>query len=415
MSAINYQSELKYVQKLLEKFCLNTHILSFSDGEIPVLPFELKYLIYGISNPTDTLQESLEIISSNTVYRILNEYHCNYILFRLPSQSNDCYFLIGPYLQNTVTKPMMLEWAEKHSIPHSLFIQLEQFYTSLPLLVDDNNLFAIVNTLGESIWGGLDEFSLKYINRNTQDKPYSYNYFPIFSEEGDSSLLIRTLEERYAIENDMMRAVSQGLTHTKKIITSAYANYGIEQRLTDSIRNLKNYMIILNTVLRKAAEEGSVHPLNIDRLSSKFAQEIELINSSEKCFELEQTMIYQYSLLVKNNTMRGYSFLITQVIAHIDTNLAADLSLQAHAEQLNVNASYLSTLFKKETGKTLTDYVNRKRMDYAISLLNSTNMQIQTIAQCCGIMDTNYFTKIFKKYIGKTPKAYRDDFSESLP
>ncbi|UJF15535.1 AraC family transcriptional regulator [Jeotgalibaca sp. MA1X17-3] len=404
---MTYQTELHFVQKLLEKFCLKSYILSFADGNVPELPFELRYLIYGKAKPVETVEESLKKVDSNTVYQVLNEYHCNYILFRFPDPTKDYYFLIGPYLQKPVTKLMILKSTNKHSVSHSLFLQLEQFYTSLPLILDDSTLLAIINTLGESIWGGLEQFSLKHVNQLVQQQPDLYHSFSNFEEE-DSDLLIRTLEERYAIENDMMRSVSQGLTHTKKMLTPAYANYGIQQRLTDSIRNLKNYMIILNTILRKAAEEGFVHPLHIDRVSSKFAQEIELINSSEKGFELEQKMIYQYSLLVKNHTMKGYSFLISQVIAYIDSNLAADLSLKAHAERLNVNASYLSTLFKKETGKTLTDYVNCKRIDYAIILLHSTTLQIQTIAQYCGILDVNYFTKIFKKYIGQTPKKYRD-------
>jgi YesN/AraC family two-component response regulator len=96
------------------------------------------------------------------------------------------------------------------------------------------------------------------------------------------------------------------------------------------------------------------------------------------------------------------------VILRIETDLVADLSLKAHAEYLSVNASYLSNLFKKETGITLTEYVNRARIDHAIFLLNTTDMQIQTIAQNCGVPDVNYFTKLFKRTIGKTPKEYRE-------
>jgi YesN/AraC family two-component response regulator len=56
----------------------------------------------------------------------------------------------------------------------------------------------------------------------------------------------------------------------------------------------------------------------------------------------------------------------------------------------------------------LTEFVNRKRVEYGVLLLNTTSMQVQTIAQHCGISDINYFTRIFKKYIGKTPKEYRN-------
>ena len=108
--------------------------------------------------------------------------------------------------------------------------------------------------------------------------------------------------------------------------------------------------------------------------------------------------------------MKGYSLLVQKVITTVDSDLTADLSLNALASKLNVNASYLSTLFKKETGNTITDYVNDKRIQNAILLLHSTGLQIQTIASYCGIPDVNYFTKLFKKKVGKTPKEYRENF-----
>lgn len=106
--------------------------------------------------------------------------------------------------------------------------------------------------------------------------------------------------------------------------------------------------------------------------------------------------------------MKNYSLLIQKAITRIDSDLTADLSLKSIAKLLNVNPSYLSNQFKKETGNTLTDYVNKKKVEHAILLLNSTPLQVQTIAQHCGIPDVNYFTKLFKKYIQKTPKEYRD-------
>ena len=119
-------------------------------------------------------------------------------------------------------------------------------------------------------------------------------------------------------------------------------------------------------------------------------------------------MIDKYCQLVKKHSMKNYSSLVQKVITLVDFDITADLSLSRQAEILNVNASYLSTLFKKETGTTLTEYVAKKRVEQAAFLLTSTNLQIQTISQNCGIYDVNYFTKLFKKYTGKTPKEYRE-------
>jgi YesN/AraC family two-component response regulator len=181
-----------------------------------------------------------------------------------------------------------------------------------------------------------------------------------------------------------------------------------EQRVADPIRNTKNYMIVSNTLLRKAAEQGGVPPIFLHRMSRDFAYRIESIHSRQEGIELVQHMMRKYCQLVHNQSTKGYSQPVQKVIAKIHLDLKEELTLQAFADMLDLNASYLSSLFKKEVGMTLTEYVNRKRVEYALNLLNTTSLQIQTIAQQCGIIDVNYFTKTFKKYIGMTPSRYRD-------
>ena len=117
-------------------------------------------------------------------------------------------------------------------------------------------------------------------------------------------------------------------------------------------------------------------------------------------------------LLVKNHSLSKYSNLIGKTITLIYYDLTADLSLNNIAQTLNVNPSYLSSLFRKECGCTLTDYVNNRRIEHAVSLLNTTDKQIQNIAFECGIQDTNYFIKLFKKYTGLTPTGYKEQIGK---
>ena len=83
------------------------------------------------------------------------------------------------------------------------------------------------------------------------------------------------------------------------------------------------------------------------------------------------------------------------------------MSLKLLAEKVSANASYLSTQFKKETGKTLTDYINEKRIHNSLVLLATTDMPIQEVAEQVGINDENYFARLFKKYQNQTAKQYR--------
>ena len=73
-------------------------------------------------------------------------------------------------------------------------------------------------------------------------------------------------------------------------------------------------------------------------------------------------MVKKYCRLVNKHSQRNYSLLIQKVITQIESDISSDLALNTLAKAFNVNPSYLSTLFKKETGSTLTDYVNKMRL-----------------------------------------------------
>ena len=163
----------------------------------------------------------------------------------------------------------------------------------------------------------------------------------------------------------------------------------------------------MNTLLRKAAENGGVHPIYIDSVSSSYAKRIEELPSVEHIGKFMVEIFRAYSNLVKNHSISKYSPAVQKTIITVDADLTADLSLKAMSKLNNVSAGYLSSLFKKETGQTLTEFVNRRRIKMAKKLLKTTNLQVQTIAQHCGILDLQYFTKLFKKYEGITPKEYR--------
>lgn len=223
----------------------------------------------------------------------------------------------------------------------------------------------------------------------------------------DPSWTMQMMETRYAYENELMRAVEQGLTHKADLLLDGLSSAAFERRLSDPLRNVQNYCIIMNTLLRKAAENGGVHPMYLDSVSSAFARKIELLPSAAVVGELMAEIFRGYCRLVKKYSMRNYSTIVQKAIACIDSDLTAELSLHRLAQLQNVSAGYLSALFHQETGQTLTDYVNEKRVRLAKQLLETTSLQIQTVAQHCGILDVHYFSRVFKKYTGQTPKEYR--------
>lgn len=349
---------------------------------------------------------------SHTVYRFFDEYYCNYIFMRLPESEKDTYFYIGPYLPAPLSESELEKKADSLRLDNEQYAKIQEYYRRLPIVEDENLLFTITNTLAKVMWGSADNYSIEYIDYMIPDRIEPICVSPSYGDFKDSPFTLSVLESNYANERLLMDAVSQGKLHKVNAITSSVYNNGTEQRLSDSLRNRKNYLIILNTLLRKAAEQGGVHPLHIDRMSSSYARKIEEIHSIEHSLSLMGDMIRGYCLLVKKHSLSKYSYLVGKTITMISYDLTADLSLKSIAAQLNVNPSYLSALFRKECDTTLTEYVNAKRMEHAISLLHHTDKPVNAISYESGIQDTNYFIKLFKKHTGLTPQKYREQFGK---
>lgn len=400
-----HDQTLNFVQDLLENMSISSHIITNPDEEIPsTLDRGLRALLFGENNYRHILPNSMEQAEANTVYRFMDEYRCSYVFVRLPEDRG--FLWIGPYLTSLPAEAFVREKLEPFSLPAEYVRQVMKYYANLPMITDESMLFIIVKTLGNALWG-TGKYAFTYIADTFSDNVSPSMMPQAYTNNSDTPLHIDLLERHYESERELMHAVSQGHLLELSAIDSAVYLQGTEQRLPDTMRNRMNYLIILNTLLRKAAEQGGVHPLHIDRLSSQFALKIEQLTSLESSIELQRRMIHKYCLLVRNHSLKAYSTLMGRAITLIEFDLTADLSLSALSHRLNVNSSYLSGLFRKELGCTLTDFVNRKRMEHAVFLLNSTDLQIQAIAAECGIQDANYFIKLFKRHIGMTPKMYR--------
>lgn len=117
----------------------------------------------------------------------------------------------------------------------------------------------------------------------------------------------------------------------------------------------------------------------------------------------------QYLLEVQNyhKKKRAISKEIAEAIKYIQTHYDQDISLQQLADQVNMNPSYLSRLFKKHLQTSFIEYLNHYRIDMAKNLLMNTQLKSYEIAEKTGYMDDSYFSRIFKKVTGMRPNEFR--------
>lgn len=94
---------------------------------------------------------------------------------------------------------------------------------------------------------------------------------------------------------------------------------------------------------------------------------------------------------------------IEKIIRYIDENITEKMSLALISKKINLSREYTSAVFKKETGKTLTDYINERKMHFAKELISGGEMSLLQVAAYVGYSDYTYFSRLFKKYFDITP------------
>lgn len=100
---------------------------------------------------------------------------------------------------------------------------------------------------------------------------------------------------------------------------------------------------------------------------------------------------------------------VNKVIMYINDKLEHDLTVESIASKFHISTSHLSRIFREHVGITLVEYLNVRRVEESQYYLRHTNKSITSISDQFHFCNQSYFTRIFKKYTGVTPKHFRDE------
>lgn len=151
-------------------------------------------------------------------------------------------------------------------------------------------------------------------------------------------------------------------------------------------------------------------------LMDKFGdvEEIKMrIHSTDRVREYMKE-VFTEALKMRDNLSRDkYSRLLKEAQHYAEQNYSNnEISLNMVASHVGISPSYFSTIFRQETGSTFVEYLTGLRMEKAKELLRCTNKKTAEIAYEVGYKDSHYFSYIFKKTQGLTPKDYRGERKE---
>ena len=152
-------------------------------------------------------------------------------------------------------------------------------------------------------------------------------------------------------------------------------------------------------------------------LSNILTGEIRLLLAA--CDEIRDIHISSYTepishllscilITIKNNLQRRSSHpLVIKILRYLHENISQKITLSDIAQHTYFSAIYCDSVFKKEMGKSIIDYLLEERISLAKQLLIEEALSIRQIAEVVGFSDCNYFTRTFKKRTGYTPGQYR--------
>ncbi len=167
--------------------------------------------------------------------------------------------------------------------------------------------------------------------------------------------------------------------------------------------------------MRSGVMEYLVKPVDDEELSQAILRARKRIESqktadtlTKKLSEENESMIMlfkEYNLGEQKGANARY---VSQAIELITARYVGGITIEEAAEQLNISSSYLSRLFKQETGYTFVDYLTYYRIKIAVDLLKNPSVKVYEVADLVGYSDARYFSQIFRKITGVTPKEFRD-------
>lgn len=215
----------------------------------------------------------------------------------------------------------------------------------------------------------------------------------------------------YKEEQEMLRMVREGDLRFVDYLKELSSNINVGKLAnddSDSLRQMKNMILVATTLFSRAAIEGGLYPDTAMTLTDRYFQSVEAATSFQEVAGINMTMQMDFVNRVhKIKTSNGYSKAVRTTIEYIELHKEDDISLKDIARSLGYTDYYLSRKFRSEVGSTFKEYVRDVRLEHARFLLKNETIPSREISDRLHFSSQSYFSECFKEKYHMTPNEYR--------
>lgn len=182
---------------------------------------------------------------------------------------------------------------------------------------------------------------------------------------------------------------------------------GLGKLSDNEIRNFRYHFIITAAMISRACIDAGLSLEQAYSLSDYYIQKVDRCNSLIDIDKLHKDMVIAYTkLMKKTKASTVYSKPIVHCINYIYAHLHMRITLNHLADEVSLSPAYLSRLFKKEMGLSVSEYISVQKIETAKNMLRYSDYPPAKIASILGYPSQSYFTECFKKATGTTPKHF---------
>ena len=215
----------------------------------------------------------------------------------------------------------------------------------------------------------------------------------------------------YEREMAFFQSIKEGNPEEAKRLFKPFNCDDMGKLSEDGLRNLKYHLIITVAFITRYSIEGGMEMEAAYNLSDIYIRSIDKCRTEEEINLLHREVVDDYAqrmnIIRKQNR---YPKAITMCLDYIYDNLHRKITLEMLAEKVSLSPAYLSKLFHKETGMTVSGYIIKKRIEAAENMLKFSEYSCLEISEYLCFSSESHFIQVFKKHTGYTPKNYRERF-----
>ena len=178
----------------------------------------------------------------------------------------------------------------------------------------------------------------------------------------------------------------------------------------------KLYGVVIGiAIASRAAMDGGLSEETAFSFGDSFISEADDCKTEKELWELYVRAVTEFAGHVHENKKKvGISETIQSAMDYILQQLHHDITLKEIADYAELSETYFSALFKKETGETVSEFIQKSRVREAQSLLQYSDYSLMEIAQYLGFCSQSHFSKTFRKFSGTTPGQYRKQYFKRI-